>query len=67
MLNLESQREIKTLSLHLYGCPKSYTTKDYENLPWYKKILTSNPRSIYEIHKQQTGIFYGIQKTHPII
>lgn len=35
---------------HLSGCPENPETKKYNKLPWYKKILKTNPKSFYEEH-----------------
>lgn len=44
------------LIIHLMGCSKDWHTKEYDALPWWKKIIVGNPRSIYKIHKKQTGV-----------
>lgn len=36
----------EALVIHLVWCPKGYTVRDYDDLPWYKKILTTNPRKL---------------------
>ena len=46
----------KRIYLHLTGCPEDYTTKEYDELSWYKKIISFNPRKVYEAHKEQVGI-----------
>lgn len=33
--------------VHLSGCPDSIYTKDYNKLPWYKKIFARDPTSLY--------------------
>ncbi len=35
---------IKEVRVHLSWCPKSYVVKDYDKLPWYKKLFQTNPR-----------------------
>lgn len=32
--------------VHLMWCPQGYTVKEYDVLPWWKKIFKSNPRYI---------------------
>lgn len=57
ILQKESLRPITRLILHLTGCPESYTTKEYNLLPWWKKLFAFNPRKIYQMHKNDTGTF----------
>ena len=33
------------ICLHLSGCPESHESKEYDKLPWYKKLTTRNPRN----------------------
>ena len=40
----------KKIYVHLAWCPESYVVKDYDALPWYKKLLTSNPRNWGKIY-----------------
>ena len=37
---------IEKVRVHLYWCPKGYTVKNYDKLPWYKKIFEGNPRKL---------------------
>jgi len=37
----------RVVYIHLLGCPEDYWTKEYEALPWYKKIFTENPEDLY--------------------
>lgn len=37
--------ETHPIVLHLLWCPEGYTVKEYDALPWYKKILRIDPRS----------------------
>lgn len=53
MLDIPKER----LVMHLMGCPEDWHTKEYEAMPWWKKLLTGNPAKIYKIHMQQTGIY----------
>lgn len=40
--------------VHLYGCPEDEMSvkdqKEYDLLPWYKKIFERSPRSLYQEH-----------------
>jgi len=36
--------------LHLSGCPEDYWTKEYNEMPWYKKLCYRSPRKIYNYH-----------------
>lgn len=36
--------------VHLYGCPEDYSIREYDTLPWYKKLLQTNPRKRYWEH-----------------
>jgi len=42
--------------VHLTGCPEDYSTKEYDKLSWWQKIIQGNPRRIYKIHKRQIGV-----------
>lgn len=48
---------IERIYLHLNGCYEDYSMRDYEALSWWKRVFTTNPRKIYEIHKKQTGVY----------
>lgn len=54
MLGISEDR----LVIHLMGCPEDWHSKEYAQLPWYKKLLQGNPASIYQEHKRQTGVYY---------
>lgn len=47
----------RPIYVHLMGCPEDYKTKEYDALPWYKKIFNPNPRKLYQLHKELTGIY----------
>lgn len=36
--------------VHLYGCPQDGSRGEYARLPWYKKLLTTNPKKLYLEH-----------------
>lgn len=36
--------------VHLTGCPEGYEYKEYQELPWWKKIFTQNPHDSYMKH-----------------
>ena len=35
--------------VHLIWCPDSYAVKEYDALPWHKKIFTFNPRNHHSV------------------
>lgn len=43
--------------LCLTGCPESEWAKEYNAMPWYKKLFYKSPDSIYNLHKRQTGTY----------
>lgn len=38
-------RDDQPIFLHLMWCPEGYTVKEYDALPWYKRIFKTDPRS----------------------
>jgi len=40
----------KKIYIHLLGCPEDFSTKEYDLLPWWKKIYKTNPRKFYLEH-----------------
>lgn len=34
--------------MHLSGCEEDWETQEYDRLPWWKRILTFNPRHLYD-------------------
>ena len=47
---LMGRDETKPVRVHLFGCPEDGTREDYAKLPWYKRLFTTNPASIYLEH-----------------
>lgn len=42
---------IERIYIHLSGCPtRTEDYEEYNNLPWYLKLITKNPRDIYLEH-----------------
>ena len=36
--------------VHLNSCPKGDYTKEYNEMPWYKKIFKKSPQEIYNYY-----------------
>jgi len=43
--------ESKKVWFHLMCCPQGSYVKEYDTLPWYKKILTKNPMTFCRINR----------------
>ena len=41
----KEQLNIERVYLHLLWCPQGYSVKEYDKLPWYKKLFRIDPRS----------------------
>lgn len=50
----ETQRKYfeqrRPLIIHLMGCPEDSWSKEYEALPWWKKMFSVNPARLYNMH-----------------
>lgn len=41
---------VEKIYIHLSGCPEDFATKEYDALPWFKKLFAFNPRNLYQEH-----------------
>lgn len=48
ILNRDCGGDLTRIYIHLMGCPEDLATKEYDVLPWYKKIFQRNPRHYYK-------------------
>lgn len=52
ILEKEFGRKVDNLYIHLSGCPETEDVKEYNDMPWYKKIFYFNPKRKYKGHKK---------------